>query len=238
MKISILVAAHKKYDVPGEEPYLPVHVGAAVSSVSLPYQRDDEGDNISFKNPTYCELTGIYWAYKNLSADYIGLNHYRRYFGTKKHRLNYADFEKLLNKADLILPKKRHYYIETVASQYEHAHGDDLKVVEEAIKESFPDYLDAFHAVMKRRSIHLFNMFVMKKDIFDAYCSFLFPLLEACEEQLKDKPRVYGFLSERMMDVFVEKNALSYLEINVYNTEPQHWGKKIISFLGRKFSRG
>ena len=41
---------------------------------------DDEGDNISNKNKTYCELTAQYWAWKNMEADYYGFFHYRRYF--------------------------------------------------------------------------------------------------------------------------------------------------------------
>ena len=86
MKIRMIVATHKPYWMPEDPVYLPVQVGAA-GRESLGFQRDDEGENISAKNPNYCELTGLYWAWKNLDADYIGLVHYRRYFsgaGTDK----------------------------------------------------------------------------------------------------------------------------------------------------------
>lgn len=80
MKIVMIVAAHKAYRMPEDPMYLPLHVGKAGKSLELGFQGDDTGDNISEKNPEYCELTGLYWAWKNLDADYIGLSHYRRYF--------------------------------------------------------------------------------------------------------------------------------------------------------------
>lgn len=77
--IKIIVAAHKPYEMPDDEVYLPVYVGA-MGKTDVGYQRDDEGENISILNPYFCELTGLYWAWKNLSEDYIGLVHYRRLF--------------------------------------------------------------------------------------------------------------------------------------------------------------
>ena len=80
-KIQILIAAHKISELPKNSLFLPVEVGAANRKVHLPgYQRDDAGDNISAKNPNYCELTAIYWGWKNLDCDYCGIMHYRRFF--------------------------------------------------------------------------------------------------------------------------------------------------------------
>ena len=74
----VLVAAHKPYRMPEDALYLPVQAGAA-GKESIGYQRDDEGENISALNPCYCELTVIYWAWKNLGSEYqyIGLAHYK-----------------------------------------------------------------------------------------------------------------------------------------------------------------
>ena len=80
--IKILVATHKKYLMPTDDIYIPIQVGAE-GKEDLGFQKDNEGDNISAKNPFYCELTGMYWAWKNLNADYIGLVHYRRHFASK-----------------------------------------------------------------------------------------------------------------------------------------------------------
>lgn len=131
MDIKILVATHKKYWMPDDDVYVPLHVGAE-GKESLGYLPDNTGENISSKNPSYCELTGLYWAWKNLDCEYIGLCHYRRYFGKSIHTRNIdkkkeailyrEDYENLLQTYDVLLPKKRNYYIETVRSQYEHAH--------------------------------------------------------------------------------------------------------------------
>lgn len=77
---AILIAAHKPFDPPALEGYLPVQVGAALAQKELGFQRDDEGENISVKNPQYCELTAQYWAWKNLTGPQVmGLVHYWRW---------------------------------------------------------------------------------------------------------------------------------------------------------------
>ena len=87
-KIQILVTTHKKYEMPKESYYLPIHVGRD-GKESIGYIGDNTGDNISLKNPYYCELTGVYWAWKNLEADYVGLVHYRRQFKGKNRKIVY-----------------------------------------------------------------------------------------------------------------------------------------------------
>ena len=122
--IKIIIATHKKYEMPTDDMYLPLHVGKEGKD-DLGYTGDNTGKNISKKNPYYCELTGVYWAWKNLKADYIGLAHYRRHFSLKKKSkdkfeniLTSNEASKLLEKTDIILPKKRKYYIETLYNHY------------------------------------------------------------------------------------------------------------------------
>ena len=227
MSIKILVAAHIKYDLPKEEYYLPIFVGAAISEFDLPYQRDDEGENISNKNNTYSELTAMYWAFKNLKADYIGLCHYHRFMDVQN--IIIEDYE-------VILPKKRHYYIETVYSQYKHAHGSaGLDMARTIISRDFPDYLEAFDECMNRRSLHIFNMFIMRYDIFISYSSFLFDILFKIEKELGNVSRLYGYISERLLDVYLEKNHIPYKEVKEIETEHIDWPKKIYHFLKRKY---
>ena len=251
MDLKILIAAHKKYWMPEDDVYMPLHVGAE-GKEPLGYTPDNTGENISSKNPNYCELTGLYWAWKNMNCEYIGLCHYRRYFGKSTHTkdiekkksaiFHRADYEKLLEKYDVILPVKRNYYIETVRSQYEHAHfKKDLDEVQKIIAEKYPGYADAFTAVMDRRTLHILNMFVMKKSYFDEYCTWLFDILFTLEKRIdvssydSFEARIFGFLSERLFNVWLERQSLKQVEVPVVFLENIDWLQKIRDFLKRKF---
>lgn len=81
MKVTILVCYHKDFPVYRDPAYTPIQVGRSLSAVRLDMIGDDTGDNISAKNASFCELTAMYWAWKNLKGvDCIGLCHYRRFF--------------------------------------------------------------------------------------------------------------------------------------------------------------
>ena len=128
----------------------------------------------------------------------------------------------LLSKVDVILPSKRHYYIETNRSQYEHAHNPaDLIVLEDILREMYPQYLLAFSKVMRKVSGHRFNMFVMKRDLFDSYCTWLFNVLFELENRIDYSKynaynsRVFGFIGERLLDVWIETNGIKYREQKV-----------------------
>ena len=266
MDIKIGLAAHKEYRVPESDIYLPLQVGAAgkesilavrvvkndgVSSVdATEMTRDDSGDHISAMNPRYCELTGLYWLWKNCRAEYYGLVHYRRYFKnfTKKKKdpfLNVLDrghLEELLRKTDIILPKKRNYYIESIYSHYAHSHyANHLDETRQILKERCSEYVPAFDEVMRGKKAHMFNMAIMKKSKFDAYCEWMFPIVMELDQRIDStaydpfQARFPGRVSELLMDVWIKTNGFSYREVPVIMMGKVQWGRKIFSFLRAKF---
>ena len=246
--IKIIVATHKKYNMPKDEMYIPLNVGAE-GKEDLGYAKDNTGDNISKKNPYFCELTGVYWAWKNLRADYIGLAHYRRHFSLKKKSKNKFDnvlsldeTKKILKNTDVILPKKRRYFIENLYGHYAHTmYVETLDVAGKIIEERYPEYLKYFNKLHTRTSAHMFNMFIMKKEIFDDYCKWLFDILFELEKRVDSSnydsfhSRFYGRISELLLDVYLQKNAITYKEVGFIYMEKINKIAKVKGFLAAKF---
>lgn len=251
--VKIIIATHKEYYVPIDDIYLPIHVGADSNKNKTSFIGDNTGDNISIKNPNYCELTGMYWAWKNLDVDYIGLVHYRRYFTLSekkfkdeeekfKHVLTSNEVSNLLKKSNVILPKKRKYYIETLYNHYKHTMNiEPLDITGEIIKNKYPKYYSEFQKLHKRRSAHMFNMFIMDKKTFDDYCKWLFDILFELEKKIDFskyntyQARFFGNISERLMDVYINTNDIEYREVRVMDMQNINWIKKGFSFLKAKF---
>ena len=254
-RVEIVVATHKKVKMPTYSSYVPLQVGASLHE-DLGYQKDNLGENISAKNPFFCELTGQYWLYKNSTADFKGLVHYRRYFTLKKFAglksrrlkkvLNDSEIKKLVEKYDLILPKKRNYLIESLWSHYEHTlYVEPLEKIEEIIAKKYPKYLKEFRKLKTRKSAHMFNMLIARADLFDDYSKWLFDVLFELENALGDKTkgydafhsRFYGRISELLLDVWLNTNRkkLKIRELKVLDIEGVNWFKKGLKFISAKF---
>lgn len=252
--VCIAIAAHKPYQMPKDSVYMPLHVGKALHpEIDLGFQTDDTGDNISALNASYSELTGLYWLWKNCDADFKGLVHYRRYLASPDSRKRHAknrferiasgnEIRELLRKSDIILPRKRNYYIETMQSHYAHT-LPEIHLVEtrRILEDRFSEYLPAFDHVMQSRSGHMFNMFIMSKEKLNEYCTWLFDILKDLTERIDPSQydafnaRFPGRVSELLLDVWLETNSYSYEELPAVSTEPVDWWKKGTGFLMAKF---
>ena len=264
-EITIIIAAHKSYQMPEDPMYHPLHVGAEGkkdaegNDLDLGYVKDNTGENISILNPSFCELTGLYWAWKNLDAAYIGLAHYRRHFGYKKTKdlfqsvLTYEQIAPYLGKIKVFTPNKRKYYIESLYDHYKHTHYiEQLDETRAIIAKLYPEYTDCFDKVVKRTYGYMFNMMILQKDLLDQYCQWLFDILFELQDRMKNnekmqnlsvfQSRFYGRISEIIFNVWLERQLESgtirkeeVKEIPVIHMDDINWWKKGTAFLKAKF---
>lgn len=244
--LKIYVAAHKKVkEYSSDNCYEILHVGAACHQDDLGYTCDNTGDNISKKNPMYCELTGLYWMWKNApKSKYIGLCHYRRYPSTLSYTLNpeksilkEKEMIAMLQDADILMPKKLKKTKENGFCENE----QDLDkcreyiYIKNVIMEKCPEYLETLKKVFLDKEMCFGNIFVLTREKFNEYCEWLFGLLFEIEKNIKSAndeiPREYGYLSEWMLNVWVEKNNLKVKYIPTVFTEEQHDWKFYIKML-------
>jgi len=248
LNVVTYVATHKMYDMPRDSGYRPIHVGRAGAMTELGFPGDDVGENLSHKNATYCELTALYWMWKNTHDEAYGLAHYRRYFRGSGWRgvATRQEMAAWLSKADVILARPRHYYIETVRSHYANAHHEtDLDIARDAVALVDSSYLGAFDRVMSRRGLSLYNMFLMRRELLEDYCSWLFQVLEECERHIPvqtydaHQARVYGFLGELLLNVWVEhqRGRIKVAHRSVRNLEGEATVTKAVGVVRRKFAR-
>lgn len=259
-RVKIIIATHKEYRMPTDDMYIPLHVGAQGKKNELGkeldfgYIKDNTGDNISNLNSSFCELTGLYWAWKNLNADYIGLVHYRRHFSIKKKMgfeniLTYEEIKQFLGEYRVFVPLKRKYYIESLYSHYKHTHySNHLDETRNILCERYPKYLDSYDRVTKHTYGYMFNMMIMQKELVDEYCSWLFDILFELEQRI-DMPeistfqgRYFGRISEIIFNVWLDYQVKTkkikrseIKEIPCIQMEKIDWWKKGGAFLKAKF---
>lgn len=260
-KIAVIIAAHKAYRMPEDPMYLPLHVGAEGkvdkegNALDLGFVKDNTGDNISELNPGFCELTGLYWAWKNLDSDYIGLVHYRRYFGHKNNKdafdgiLKFDEIRDSLGRHRVFVPKKRKYYIESLYDHYKHTHYiEQLDMTRQIISEMYPDFIPDYDKVVKRTYGYMFNMMIMEKKLIDEYCTWLFDILFELRNRADTKGlsafqgRFYGRISEIIFNVWLDKmisdgklNKDDVKELPFIYIEKVNWFEKGTAFLKAKF---
>lgn len=240
MEIKIFVCCHEPAMVPQHPLLVPLQAGAALAETRFPgYLHDDTGDSISVKNRSYCELTGQYWVWKNVDADYYGFFHYRRYLypgqtvklpyrieaGPSQKtldKLHFSELEALIPQYDLILPKGEDMHI-SVREHYASAlfhHGRDLELAEKILLEQHPDCKRAAETYLRGSVNYFGNIFIMRKQVFHDYCGWLFPILEEFDHQADtsgysaQERRVDGYLAERLLGIYAHAHqTLLVLEL-------------------------
>lgn len=234
MENKIYVVTHKPFKLSNklmQKGYELITVGNKVKNNSGIL--DSTGDNISSKNSNYCELTAIYWMWKNLHSDIKGFCHYRRYF--TKNTINFNEDKVLsINEVKNILKKKRNtiilperkYFNVTARQLYlQCGYEKDLETTRQVIKEKYPEYLAEYDQMLNSNTGYITNMMITSADVFDSYCKWLFDILFEVEKRTDisnyspAEARIYGYISERLVDLWVTHNKLNVVEYQSINPE-------------------
>ena len=241
-EIRIFVSCHKPYPVP-EHPLLnPIQVGGALAQERIPgFLQDDAGENISRINRSYCELTAQYWAWKNIKSDFYGFFHYRRYLypdlNAKRpyiierlptdellRQLCLSELSEIAEGHDLIAPRGENMFL-PVREHYGKSafhHREDLALAENIVRELYPSYAGALEEYLSQPVCYFGNIFLMKHELFDRYCTWLFSILDQFDRSANvggynaAELRVDGYLAERLFGVFYTKcrsDNVRYVEL-------------------------
>ncbi|TDH20882.1 DUF4422 domain-containing protein [Segetibacter sp. 3557_3] len=255
-KLQLYSVFHKAFHQPHAAYVLPIHAGKALSQLELNILGDNTGDHISSLNSTFCELTVLYWIWKNASrdTDLFGLCHYRRYFAAKP-MLNALKPARILayeptpenidavltpaleesiiaelNSADVLVQQpmlihrnkqgsfnlEQHYKMDHIAS--------DWNALMETIRDLYPDYAKTLPAFNQSTKMSFFNMMVAPWGVWDGYLQWLFDILFEVKNRVSVsenayQARVFGFMSERLMNLYIMHNQLkpTYLPVAVFD---------------------
>lgn len=222
-KIKILVSYIKPSFLFKSEILTPIHLGRMVekenskdgiiSKDDLSWLHrncigdDDFEGNISSFNRRVGFLTGTYWAFKNY--DKLGNPEYFGSFGYR--RLLNPEFLETFENYDLILPKKKDFKFETIKEQFLSYHGEELfKNTINVFSNVYPKELEELKTYFKGTNGYFDELYVMKKEIFFDFCTWVFPLLFVLLKQpqivLKNNDfRDVGFIMERLTGYYCNK---------------------------------
>ena len=188
-----------------------IQAGAVLTEKRICGLADDAGENISGKNRQFCELTVLYWIWKNAGQEIIGLEHYRRHF------LLQDDWYRKMkeNQIDVILPVPL-YVAPSLAQNYKDRHvASDWDFMMDCLKIMSPEYYKDAVGFFDTNLYSPCNMFIMRRDVLETLCAWIFPILFICAEHGGERADSYqnrypGFLAERLITFFFEKNRDRY----------------------------
>jgi len=219
-KVKIFICCHKPYSGYRDEVYTPIHVGRSISSCTDQMQDmigDNTGDNISEKNPYYCELTAQYWAWKNIhDVDYVGFCHYRRFFDIN---LKSDNIDEYLNKNTAVV-SKRFQSMATLNVLYRYVSIEDVHIFLMSLKKIYPEYEKTVIDYLWNNELYQYNMLICKKTLFDDYAQWLFAILAECEKYMKISSytrgkRAIAYLGEFFLPVYFMHNNIKLCNIDV-----------------------
>ena len=230
-KVQIFVVAHKPAEIPKVEALVPIHVGRSVSRYKEEMAGmigDDTGENISEKNPQYCEMTAHYWIWKNVKdTGYVGVCHYRRFFGAE---ISEENISKVMADADVLMVEPS-WYLDSVYAYFAKFMGaENMTILWMVMKKLYPEFVESLETICDGVKFHPFNMLLCRKELFDEYAEWMFSVLGECEKYVKPAPytnarRVLAYMAELLTGVYFIHRGLRIKSVPYYKIDD---GEKVL----------
>ena len=222
----IYIVTNKKCMLPQSRLYQPIWAGKGANEEG--YLDDRLGESISNLYPIIGENTAIYWLWKHSQDDIIGINLQNKYlmrndiFIDRGNLIDSKTIDDIMQSFEMILPKPMLYPNVTLKEQLKSAVSNEAfetgwEVMVESIKKNQPDYLETFESVMAGHLFFPHNIFIMKKEIMNDYCEWLFSFL--LEPAYKIDATDYDPQSRQILELFAEKMLTVWLTKNPHKVK-------------------
>lgn len=234
-EIKIYTVTHKHFEPPANNIYIPIYVGNGSNDMGI--LRDDTGDSIAELNPYINECTALYWIWKNTTSEYVGLNHYRRFFcigeywgEADQNLLDGKNIKRFLDEYEMIVADACDFYPRTISEALEESVNPDIfkeiyVAIEKAILVKYPEYKEDYERYFNGYVSNLCNMFITRREILNKYCEWLFSIIiEVVDKVSLDSydsysKRMVGFMAERLLTLWIIHNDIRVKELPILFVE-------------------
>lgn len=179
---------------------MPIQAGASLADKIIANIRDDEGTNISDKNRMYCEMTAVYWIWKNTDHDWVGIEHYRRHLLVKPKMLK--------ENVDAIMPLPYICYPNEMAQFLRFTTEDVLDALLMALNALHPEEYDSYLKILYGKYQYTYDLVCARRYVFDNYCRWFFEITEYMERSFSKKvpelieTRAFSYVAEVLTNLY------------------------------------
>lgn len=202
---------------------LTIEAGAQLSGGVLNVcYKDDVGDNISVKNRDYCELTALYWIWKNVKCTYKGMCHYRRIFEKSVREIQSV----MENGIEAVLPYPTIHFPNIRAEHMRYLREEEWEIVELILKENCSEQYAIYEEILEGQFFYNYNMLVAREDVFEKFCEWLFGILDAIETRMIENnvvtsKRYMGYIGENLTTLYFmanqDKLRIAHMGVDILN---------------------
>ena len=190
---------------PELHPYeCPIQAGAALADARILYNdapmlTDNTGDHISEKNRMYCEMSAVYWIWKNTDHEWTGIEHYRRHLLVKQ--------EMLRDDIDAIMPLPYICYPNEMAQFQRFTTEDVLGALLRALKDLHPDRYEEYYSILYGKYQYTYNLVCARRSVFDDYCRWFFKItghMEMMSDKVPElrETRALSYVAEVLTNLY------------------------------------